>query len=110
MPFPKGVSGNPGGKRKALGLSDAVRASEGLKTWARLLAIRDGAVLERKTVITPEGPVEVDVTASVKDLRETCKLILAYTWGTPVAIGTDDLEKRLIQLEDRLREQGASLQ
>ena len=35
MAFKKGESANPGG-RKAIGLSREVRASEGLKTWAKL--------------------------------------------------------------------------
>ena len=48
MPFSKGQSGNPGGKRKRLGLSQPVRASEGLKTWAKLLQIRDKEGLEAK--------------------------------------------------------------
>jgi hypothetical protein len=42
MPFVKGQSGNPGGKKKALGLSRHVRASQGLETWAKLLQIREG--------------------------------------------------------------------
>ena len=50
MPFPKGVSPNPGVKRKPVGLTRTVRASQVLETWARLLQIRDGLVLERKQV------------------------------------------------------------
>ena len=62
MPFPKGVSGNPGGKRKAVGLSRAVRASEGLKTWAKLLQIRDDLVLERKEIRGPETAKRLKLT------------------------------------------------
>jgi hypothetical protein len=102
MPFQKGQSGNPTGRKKALGLSRAVRASEGLKTWAKLLGIRDGLVLERKDVgVDAEGvPIVVDVVPSVKELRETCRLLLAYCWGTPVQSGTDELEKRIMELEE----------
>jgi hypothetical protein len=76
MPFQKGQITNPGGRKKALGLSHAVRASEGLK----LLAIRDDMVSERKQVgTTNEGaPIMVDAVPSIKDMRETVKLILAY--------------------------------
>ena len=41
MPFKQGQSGNPGGRKRSLGLSRAVRKSEGLKTWKTLLDIRD---------------------------------------------------------------------
>src|SRR6185312_6017432 len=92
MAFKPGISGNLGGKRKPLGLSSAVRASEGLKTWAKLLGIRDGLVLERKEVGKDDAgiPIVIDVVPSVKELRETCRLLLAYCWGTPGLLGQDD--------------------
>lgn len=81
MPFQKGQSGNPGGRKRSLGLSRAVRASEGLKTWAMLLKVRDGEILEpyfnketEKTEWLPPG---------AKTRTEACRLILAYCWGTP---------------------------
>ncbi|HEY7322992.1 MAG TPA: hypothetical protein VIE89_35985 [Candidatus Binatia bacterium] len=85
MPFVKGQSGNPGGKKKALGLSRHVRASQGLETWARLLQIRDGLVLERKQVGVNESgePIMVDVVADVKELVRVCQIILSYCWGLP---------------------------
>ena len=85
MPFSKGQSGNPGGKRKRLALSRAVRASEGLKTWAKLLQIRDQKGLE------------------AKEVREVCKLLLAYCWGLPIQ-QADGLEDRIKILEKRVRE------
>jgi hypothetical protein len=101
MPFPKGQSPNPGGKRKPVGLSRPVRKSEGLKTWAKLLRIRDEQVLERKII---GQSIEVDVVPSVKVLADVCLKILAYCWGTPVAVGNDELERRIIELEERLKE------
>ena len=106
MAFKPGQSGNPGGRKKSLGLSPAVRRSEGLKTWAKLLALRDEKIREQ-TIIKENGdPVVVDVVPSARELREVCKLILAYCWGTPVALGTDELERRMIELEERLQEKG----
>ena len=104
MKFKSGSSGNPGGRKKALGLSDAVRESEGLRTWAMLLDIRDEKIREQKIEICHGKPVVVDVVPSIKERREACKLILAYCWGTPVAAGNDELERRVIELEERLKE------
>jgi hypothetical protein len=85
MRFQPGQSGNPGGRKKSIGLSRAVRASEGLKTWARLIRIRDDLVLERKIIKGAEGePVEVDVVPSAKVYADVCCKILAYCWGLPV--------------------------
>lgn len=81
MPFQKGVSGNPGGKRKALGLSRGVRIQEGKKTWKKLLQIRDEQVKE--PYLNKETGELVYVVPSIKELRESCKLILAYCWGQP---------------------------
>lgn len=106
MPFQPGTSGNPGGKRKPVGLSRPVRKSEGLKTWAKLLQIRDEQVLERKIIgKDDEGqPIEADVVPSVKVLADVCFKILAYCWGLPVHSGNDELERRIIELEERLKE------
>ena len=85
MAFKPGESGNRGGRKRSLGLSRAVRASEGLKTWCKLLELRDQQGLEPK------------------ELREVCKLILAYCWGTPLQ-ASDNLEDRIKTLEKRLNE------
>ena len=104
MPFQKGQSANPGGRKKALGLSRAVRKSEGLKTWAKLLALHDERIKEQ-TVIKENGEtVVIEVVHSARELREACKLILSYCWGTPVAVGADELERRILELEERLQE------
>jgi hypothetical protein len=104
MPFQKGQSGNPGGRNKAIGLSRAVRTSEGLKTWAKLLALRDEKIGEQ-TVIKENGEtVVVEVVPSARELREACKLILAYCWGTPIQQGMDELERRILELEERRKE------
>lgn len=113
MPFPKGVSGNPGGKRKALGLSRAVRKSQGLKSWAWLCKAGNEEVLERKEIGRDKdgNPITVDVVPAVKVLKEIHQLILAYCWGTPVPQGQDELERRVMQLEELLtKELGRSLQ
>ena len=109
MPFPKGQSGNPGGRKKSLGLSRAVRKSEGLKTWAMLLNIRDSKIREERIEHGDEGElITVDVVPSVKERREACKLILAYTWGTPVQQGQDELERRVDDLYARVEAQLAA--
>jgi hypothetical protein len=100
MPFKAGISGNAGGRKRTLGLSRAVRKSEGWKTWCMLLGIRDGKV--REQVVDQKTGEVYDVVPSVREYREVCKLILAYTWGTPVQAGTDELEKRLEKLEELL--------
>src|SRR5258705_13667068 len=108
MPFKPGQTGNAGGRKKTIGLSDAVRASEGLKTWAKLLKIRDELVIERKTLKGPDGEeIEVDVVSSVKQLVDVIKLILAYTWGTPVQVGNDELERRIVELEEQIKQVGS---
>src|SRR5439155_15501387 len=94
-----GQSGNRGGRKRSLGLSREVRASEGLKTWAKLLDIRDDKVREQ---VLEDGKLVV-VVPSIKELREVCKLILAYTWGTPLQ-ASDNLEDRIKILEKRVRE------
>ena len=85
MAWKKGESGNPGGKKKALGLSRAVRASEGLETWAKLLAIRDGLVVERRQIgVDKQGaPIFQEVVADVKELVRVCQILLGYCWGLP---------------------------
>jgi len=80
MPFPKGVSGNPKGRKKALGLSRPVRASQGLETWAKLLQARDGLI---KQIDVDENGNPVYGVLDYKQWFETCKLILAYCWGQP---------------------------
>ena len=104
MPFSKGTSGNPGGKRKPVGLSRAVRKSEGLKSWAWLCKAADGQVLERKEIGKDQdgNPIMVDVVPSLKVLLEVHKLKFAYCWGTPVAAGADELERRVFELEERV--------
>ena len=98
MAFKKSESANPGG-RKAIGLSREVRASEGLKTWAKLLDIRDDKVREQ---VLEDGKLVI-IVPSIKELRESCKLILAYCWGTPLQ-ASDNLEDRIKTLEKRLNE------
>jgi hypothetical protein len=106
MPFQKGQISNPGGRKKAIGLSRAVRKIEGLKTWVKLLQIRDGEVLERKVISKDSAgqPIEADVVPSAKVLADVCLKILAYCWGLPVAVGNDELKRRIVELEERLKE------
>ena len=84
-----------------------MRKSEGLKTWAKWLALRDEKFKEQ-TVIKENGEaVVVEVVPSAKELREACKLILSYCWGTPVQKGADELERRIVELEERLQGKGS---
>ena len=80
MTFKPGQSGNPGGKKKSLGLSRAVRASQGLETWAKLLQARDGLI---KQIDVDENGNPVYGVLDYKQWFETCRLILAYCWGQP---------------------------
>jgi hypothetical protein len=85
MPFHKGQSGNPTGRKKALGLSRAVRKSESLKVWARLLDICHAKV--REQVVDQKTGDVCDVVPSIKEQREAVKLILGYCWGNTDAAG-----------------------
>lgn len=70
-----------------------------------LLQIRDSKVREAKIERGDDGElITIDVVPSVKERREACKLILAYTWGTPVVQGADEIEQRIMELEERLSE------
>lgn len=98
--FAKGRSANPGGRKRSLGLSPAVRASEGLKTWATLLAIRDGKI--REQVMDQSTGETYDVVPSIKELRQVCQLILSYTWGRPSEMDQDGMLQRVKDMEERL--------
>jgi hypothetical protein len=86
MPFKPGISGNAGGRKRTLGLSHEVRRSVGLKTWAKLLALRDERIKEQVVVKENGESILVEVVPSARGLRQGCKLILAYCWGTPVTV------------------------
>ena len=62
-----------------------------------LLAIRDSKV--REQVVDQKTGEVYDVVPSVKEIRETCRMILAYSWGTPAQVGQDELEQRITELE-----------
>ncbi len=80
-----------------------MRRSEGLKTWGKLLALRDEKIREQ-TVIKENGEsILVEVVPSARELREACKLILAYCWGTPVMVGHDELERKVTELEEAIK-------
>jgi hypothetical protein len=72
-----------GGRSKESWLAEKTKISEARKTWKKLLAIRDGMVLERKTINTPKGPIEVDVVPAVRDLIKCCEVILDRAVGKP---------------------------
>jgi len=38
-----------------------------------------------------------------KTRLEAVKIVLGYTWGLPVQQGADELERRIIELEERLK-------
>ena len=83
-----------------------MRKSQGMKSWAWLCKAGNEEVLERKE-IGKDGngnPIMVDVVPSVKVLLDVHKLILAYTWGTPVQQGQDEIEHRLAALEKATNE------
>jgi hypothetical protein len=65
-----------------------------------LLDLRDGKVLE-PYFNQETGKTEYLATAA-KTRLEACRLLLAYSEGTPTPQGTDALERRVIELEERL--------
>jgi hypothetical protein len=69
-----------------------------------LLDIRDQKIREQKIEKQGGEPVVVDLVPSIKERREACKLILAYCWGTPIAVGNDELQKRIFELEGLMKE------
>ena len=83
MKFQPGISGNPLGAPKRVWVSPLERGREARRTWKRLLKIRDSLILERKTIQTPDGPVEVEVTPSIRDLIRCCEVILNRAVGMP---------------------------
>jgi hypothetical protein len=76
MPFQRGRSGNPQGRPKRYWIKEKERFREAKASWKKLIEIRNGLVLERKTIMSPEGPIEVDVVPSIKDLISCCDKIM----------------------------------
>ena len=102
MKFKPGKSGNPGG-RKSLGLSPAVRKDCELRAWKAILDIMESKIRETAIEWRDGEQVLVNVVPSVKERREAAKLVLAYSFGTPIQTA-DGLEDRIKILERRVRE------
>jgi hypothetical protein len=85
MSFQKGSSANPGGRPKKHWIRERERMREAQRTWAKLLEIRDGLVLERREIgVDDKGhPIVIEVTASIKDMLACCKQILDRAVGLP---------------------------
>ena len=84
MPFRKGISGNPGGRTRKGWIQEQERFREARRSWRRLIEIRDGLVLERKSITNAAGEVtHVDVVSSIKDEIACCKEILNRAIGLP---------------------------
>ncbi len=77
--FKPGQSGNYSGRPK--GLAKGIRDREGLKSFNRLLQIRD------------------DVEEDTKEVLSACKIILGYCWGQP----SQTLEIQDLNLPDSLK-------
>lgn len=70
----------PSGRPKRYWITEQARMTQARKSWKTLIDIRDGRVHEQ--AFTPEG-VEYSVAASVRDVREAAKSIMAYAVGLP---------------------------
>ena len=82
--FQKAQSGNPSGRAKSF-LSRAVKEDQFLKSFANLIKIRDGFIKQLEIQYDEDGkPVEVYGVASIKELINVNKLIMAHTGGLPV--------------------------
>ena len=81
MPFPKGQSGNPGGRKKSLGLSRALRKAAGTEGWAMAMKILRGEILE--PYFDKETEKTIYLSPGARTRLEACKIILAYCWGQP---------------------------
>jgi hypothetical protein len=62
------------------------RASERLKAWAKLLALRDERIREQTLIKENGEAVVIEVVPSAKELREACRLILSYCWGNACSV------------------------
>jgi hypothetical protein len=80
----KGQSGNPLGYRtKRQWIKEKERFEEAKKSWAKLLDLRDGLILERKMMMVDGKMQEVIVTPSAHDLIDCCDKILSRAVGKP---------------------------
>jgi hypothetical protein len=93
----KGQSGNPGGRPR--GLANSVKQRYGRKAFDTIVDIMEGRIDE--LAFDKDGH-RFTVAASVKEIRESARIVLAYTWGTPVPMSTDELEKRIEEIEKLL--------
>jgi hypothetical protein len=85
MPFQPGNKLNPNGRPKKHWIRERERMREAQRSWAKLLEIRDGLVLERREIgVDDKGqPIVIEVTASIKDMLACCKRILDRAVGLP---------------------------
>jgi hypothetical protein len=90
----KGQSGNPGGRPR--GFSKRFKDKYKQKAIYTIVDIMEGRIDE---LAYDNNGVKIRVAASVKEVREAAKIVLAYTVGTPVPQGQDDYERRLAALE-----------
>jgi len=81
MAFKPGQSGNPGGRKKSLGLSRALRKSCGAEAWAMAMKILRGEVLE--PYFDQETERTIYLAPGAKTRLEASKVILGYAWGPP---------------------------
>ena len=81
MPFQKGQVTNPGGRTRRYWIHEKQRVIQARKSFQTLIEIRDGRIKEEEVdKVTGE---RYSVAASVKEVRESCKSILAYAVGLP---------------------------
>ncbi len=79
----KGETRNYQGRPRRYWITEKRRYQEAKKSFEKLCEIRDAKLYEQTVEFVDGEAKTVDVVPSVKEVRESCKLIMAYSVGQP---------------------------